>query len=95
MIISLFLRNNTVYAVSGARLSGISVSSACFHQRGTYDVELLPPYDVMSWKCRMRGSAGVAYYESVDLNRYCRMNWPGSHADYTDFTNAYSWGCYR
>lgn len=49
----------------------------------------------MSWKCRMRGSAGVVYYESVDLNRYCRMNWPGSHADYTDFTNAYSWGCYR
>jgi len=84
-----------VHAVSGTRLGDISVSSACYRQYGWSDVELIPPRDVMSWKCRFRGTNGVIY-KGVNLDKYyCKRNWPGSHADYTDFSNGYTWGCYK
>ena len=89
-----FWTSSDVHAVSGTKISGISISSACRNQYGWDDVELRPPYDVMSWKCRFAGS--VVVYKGVNLDRfYCKKNWPGSHADYTNFNDPYSWGCYK
>jgi hypothetical protein len=94
MVFSLNTMQTKVFAAEGERLGGIDMNDACYGQYGWADSELLPPYNVMSWKCRFHGGRNVIY-KSIDLNRYCARVYRGSHADFVDFNDPYSWGCYK
>lgn len=80
-------------AVTGTRVSGVDISQACLEQNGP-GFSVVHGSDVMSWRCRYSG--GWNYVDlGVNLNTWCATHKAGSHADYTNFNDPYSWGCYR
>ena len=83
-------------AFAASRISGVFVQSACDYQHGPGSTAMSFG-DVMSWRCIYNGGWNF-YAQGVNLNTECKREHPGLsgvYATYTDFNNAYTWGCYR
>jgi len=76
-------------------LGGLDLQQACDQQWGAGRTTIrLGPFDysVMGWHC----VDGSATWYGLDMQWACeQQKGPGTHADYHDHTNAYSWYCWR
>lgn len=93
--------DNTASATS--RLGGIDIVQACKWQYPLSGplVRVTAGNNVLTWRC-VYNAYGVygnwIGYKYLELNLtkyYCQKKWPGSWADYTNFWDVRSWGCYR
>ncbi|MDQ2874392.1 MAG: hypothetical protein M3Y33_06145 [Actinomycetota bacterium] len=78
-------------------LGGVSVLGACENQIFTNGVTLISN-NVTGWRCEYNGAVlHVVYYNyNINLNAQCGVQYgSGAHASYTNYSNPYSWGCYR
>lgn len=82
-------------ASAATRLGGVSVQQACNAQYpGTTAVVVAN--NVYGWRCKTYWSGGPVYYTGIDLSRQCRAQYGSrAYANYTNYNNPYSWGCYR
>ena len=54
--------------------------------------------NVTGWRCEYVGGviSWIWYTYNINLNQQCTVQYgPGAYARYTNYSNPYSWGCYR
>lgn len=69
--------------------------TACERQQGTPSYVSLVSNNVMGWRCTYDGGWN-RIYKSIDLTKECRRLFGASaYANYTNFNDPNSWGCYR
>ncbi len=102
MAMSLFLAIGAFMLViqpthAATYLGGVSVQAACDNQYGPGSTATVLQWNVMGWRCVFHGGWN-AYTPGVDLTKQCKREYKrytGVYANYTNFNNPYSWGCYR
>jgi hypothetical protein len=81
-------------ASASTYLGGVSIWNACVYQHGTPSDVALVSNDVYGWRCHYNGGWN-GIYMGVSVGQECkRTHGSSAYAEYADFNNPYSWGCY-
>ena len=85
-------------AFAATRLGGVDVQGGCDYQYGRGTIASVTSKTVMGWLCEtVRKDHVIIGLADVNLTAQCKRQYSNknAYADYTNFYNPFSWGCYK
>lgn len=87
-------------ATAATYLGGVNLKAACGALNPGYPstayVYTVAPHDAGTWRCSLKGFTGGWYTVGFDMNRVCRWHYgSGAYAVALNWSDKYSWRCYR